>query len=214
MRLRLSALLLYQTRITFSKQLPLFHYIWCHIWQYQHMRRLLYKYPISFETASQLNPGLIMFVNRTVSTEYLKHFRLMHGDVKVGVKNPNSQGLGPIRTWQTTTTKIELSTSSVCLVTALYIQNNLGVMADLIHFQKRNSEYQPVMLEKVDLTHEDPHHLFFNITDYNFIFNRDIQITAQGEVKTLHAGNDATDLDVNQWDKVFDFFDEERTRAR
>ena len=165
-------------------------------------------HPIAFETASQLNPGAIMFVNRQVSTEYLKHYGLMHGDVKVGVRVPNWQGVGPRRVWQTIDdeTRIRISRSCVCLVTALYIQEEPGVMADLICFQRANGEYQTVLLEKVNLTYENTYYVFFDITKYTFNFNREIEYTAHGEVKRLHAGSDDIDLDVNDCDQVVDFF--------
>ena len=98
------------------------------------------RHPISFETASQVNPGLIMFVNRKVSTQFLKHHELMHGDVKIGEKVPDWQGRGPHRLWQTVDdqqSNVIISTSSVCLVTAVYIQSDPGVMADLIVFNAR-----------------------------------------------------------------------------
>ena len=125
-------------------------------------------HPISFETASQLNPGLIMFVNRKVSTQYLKHYGLMHGDVKIQVRVPNWQGVGPRRVWQTVgdQTRIIISRSCVCLVTALYIQEDPGVMADLICFQLTDGVYKAVLLEKVNLTYENRYYVFFDITKY------------------------------------------------
>ena len=167
------------------------------------------KHVFTFETAAQLEPGTIMRVNRAVNTDILLENRVMRGDAKVITREAfRSTTVAPIHnvlTWKLAEANIVISVNSLCMITTLSIQEGVGVFADLVCFERAGEGYRAVLLEAVDLDHGNNYYQFFDGTHLIFNLNRVYENKEWGQVKRLHAGGDALDLDVNDCREMWDF---------
>ena len=145
-----------------------------------------------------------MTVNRKFTTQILREIEVLSGGVKMVVPQRDD----PI--WQTVDTNIEISNNCVCLITAIYTQeDDPSVFADLVFYElMMQPDYRCVMLEQVNLTIENPFYVFFEPTEYVFPFNLTVQHTAQGTIKRIQAGDAPGDLDVNTAWEIVDFLEE------
>ena len=133
------------------------------------------KHVFTFETAAQLEPGTIMCVNRAVGTEVLLHHRLLR-DAKVITREARrSTTMAPIThtpVWKSAEANVVISTNSLCMITALTIQEGVGVHADLVCFERSGERYNAVLLEAVDLDHGINYWQFFDKSKFVFNLNR------------------------------------------
>ena len=167
------------------------------------------KHVFTFETAAQLEPGTIMCVNRPVDTRVL-----VEGGVARDAKVITREARRSTPIWKSAEANVVISTNSLCMITALTIQEGVGVHADLVCFERSGERYNAVLLEAVDLDHGNNYFQFFDKSKFVFNLNRVyesiekvnmFQNIEKSQVKRLHAGRDALDLDVNNCIEMWNF---------
>ena len=154
------------------------------------------------DSLSDTNPGTFMRVTRTVGTKELRENTLIVDDVKKKIHARNGT---MDYEWDSTHENIVLQEDKKCIISAIYIVNNVGIFADLICFQvcKTDRFQQMIMLQKVCLDHTNTQFRFFEQTDDVLKFNLVTEDHSWGKKKRIQTDEDGFSLDVHDCDDTW-----------
>jgi len=146
-----------------------------------------------------LKPGTLMRVRKTVEIEELRKNTLLDGNVKINITKHGTMDYE----WNLTDKNIVLQKNKKCIITAIYIQNNVGVFADLICFCPIDDFVKMIMLQKVRFDHTQQDFRFFERTDDVLKLNLVTEDHSWGKEKRTETDEDDFSLDVNNCDDTW-----------